>query len=374
MAPRLLWLQAGTRGQAELLLKGQDKVKELKFGRMLRAAVAFVLVGALAACGGGGGSEESLRTDETIVFKLAFNQTEQHPQYLAGVEFGKLLEEATDGRYAVDVYPNDQLGGQQDAVQNLRDGSIELMWIGGALMESFNTDFGVFNQPYIFASPEAQTAVLSDERLVGDLYDSLADSHEITVLTGVFAGVRNIYNSSHPIRTPEDMNGLKIRIQQSDSQVRMIEGMGGIPSPMAFSEIYSALQTGVLDGAENNETVFNAMKHDEVAKYYSYTRHLIIPDYLLMSTRVLEGMSEEDQETLLELMPQVRDVANDFDAFVEESLEKSEATGAQFNDDVDIDAFRERLRPMLEEAVSENEVRKALFAGVEKANRQHPAK
>lgn len=339
--------------------------------KALKTCAAGVLALALAACGGA--AETTEVGDAQVVFKLAFNQTEEHPQYLAGVELGRLLAEETDGRYTIEVYPNDQLGGQADVVQNVSDGTVEMLWIGGALMESFNPDYSVFNLPYVFASPQAQDAVLSDEKLVGELFHSLEDSKRLTVLAGVFAGVRNIYNSRRPIRNPEDMSGLKIRVQQSESQVQMIELMGGVPSPMAFGEIYSAMQTGVLDGAENNETVFDAMKHDEVAHYYSYTRHLIIPDYLVMSTEVLEGMSEQDRNSLLELIPQVRAVANDFDPFVRSSIEKAEAVGAQFNDDVDVDAFRERVQPLIQESVNVNQVRQQLYAGVEAANRKHPA-
>ena len=342
----------------------------MKLSKLMAAATVGLVSLALAACGGsgagGGGKTE---------FKLAFNQTEEHPQYAAGVEFGKRLEQATGGRYSIRVYPNEQLGGQADVIQNLSDGTVEMMWVGGPVLESYNKDFAVFNLPYVFDSVEAQGAILSDTGLLGGLYASIEESKRITVLAGVHAGVRNVYNSKHAIRTPEDLKGLKIRVQQSDSQVKMIEAMGAVASPMNNGEVYAAVQGGVLDGAENNEVTWDALKQSEIAKYYSYTRHLMIPDYLLISTKTLKAMSEEDRNALLELVPQIQQVANDgFAAFTEKSIANAESIGCEFNDDVDIAAFKERVKPLIESTVNENDVRKALYAAIQEANRAHPAK
>ncbi|NLH70127.1 MAG: TRAP transporter substrate-binding protein [Brooklawnia sp.] len=345
---------------------------------LMTGAIGLVSLG-LAACGGGGSSSGSGSADAgsgaTKVFKLAFNQTDQHPQYAAGVELGKRLEEVTDGRYSVKVYPNEQLGGQADVIQNLSNGTVELMWVGGPVLEGFNKDFVVFNLPYVFDSVDAQLAVLSDQEALDPLFTSIEDSKQITVLAGVNAGVRNVYNSKHAVRTPEDLNGLKIRVQQSDSQVRMIELMGAVASPMNNGETYSAMQTGVLDGAENNEVTWDALKHSEVAKYYSYTRHLIIPDYLLMSTKALDAMSQEDQAALMELLPEIQKIANDgFAAFTQESIDHATSIGAQFNDDVDVAAFKARVQPLVDESVNENDVRKGLYDLIQQANAANPAK
>ena len=342
---------------------------------LLTGAIGLVTLG-LAACGGGSSSGgSSAGSGETKVFKLAFNQTDQHPQYAAGVELGKRLEEVTEGRYSVKVYPNEQLGGQADVIQNLSNGTVELMWVGGPVLEGFNKDFVVFNLPYVFDSVDAQLAVLSEYEALDPLYTSIEENKQITVLAGVNAGVRNVYNSKHAVRTPEDLNGLKIRVQQSDSQVRMIELMGAVASPMNNGETYSAMQTGVLDGAENNEVTWDALKHSEVAKYYSYTRHLIIPDYLLISTKALNAMSAEDQQALKDLVPEIQKIANDgFAAFTQKSIDHATSIGAQFNDDVDTAAFKARVQPLVDESVNENDVRKGLYDLVQQANAANPAK
>ena len=352
-------------------------------------AAATVAAMTLAACGGGdagagGGAAEETSggaaegsageggevdvSDAETVFKLAFNQTDQHPQYIAAEQLGKDLYEATEGRYAIEVYPNEELGTQADVVQNLSDGTVEMMYIGGPVMESFNEDFIVFNLPYMFDSPEAQAAVFSDEEVVGELYSSVEDSKNITVLAGLHAGVRNVYNSKRAIKEPADLEGLKVRVQQSDSQVAMIEAMGAVASPLGQGEVYSALQTGALDGAENNETVFDALKHSEVAKFYSYTRHLMIPDYLLINTQILEEMPDEDREAFLDLVPGAVEEANEgFVTFAEESRARSEEIGAELDDDVDVEAFEESVQDLVESSIN-NDVRQELFDAVQAAN------
>jgi tripartite ATP-independent transporter DctP family solute receptor len=355
------------------------------FTTMAATAVAAMT---LAACGGGGGTADEAPaaggdssessdggavdvSDAETLFKLAFNQTDQHPQYLAAQQLGEDLYEATDGRYAIEVYPNEELGTQADVVQNLSDGTVEMMYIGGPVLESFNEDFIVFNLPYMFENQEAQAEVFADQDVVGDLYSSLEDSKNITVLAGLHAGVRNVYNSKRAITEPQDLDGLKIRVQQSDSQVAMIEAMGAVASPMGQGEVYSALQTGALDGAENNETVFDALKHDEVAKFYSYTRHLMIPDYLLINTQILEEMPDEDREAFLDLIPDAVEEANSgFVTFAEESRAAAEELGAEFNDDVDTDAFKDAVAPLVEKSIN-NDVRQGLFDAVQAANEAH---
>lgn len=349
-------------------------------------AVATVSVAALglAACGGGGGTTDETPggsgsetaaeggavdvSDAENLFKVAFNQTNEHPQYKAATELGEKLYEATDGRYALEVYPNEELGTQSDVVQSVSDGSVEMMWVGAPILEGFNEDFIVFNLPYVFDSPEAQAAVLGDMDAVGDLYSSLEDDQNLSVLAGVFAGVRNVYNSKHPITEPADLDGLRIRVQQSDSQVAMIEAMGAVASPMGQGEVYGALQTGALDGAENNETVYYALKHNEVAKYYSYTKHLMIPDYLLINTGVLESMSDEDRQAFLDLIPETVEAANSgMVDYAAESKKSAEDAGAEFNDDVDVDAFKELVQPLVESSIN-NDVRQGLYDAVQAAN------
>lgn len=343
----------------------------MKFPKVIAAGLAGLLSLSMAACGsnGGGGSQD------TVEWKLAFNQTEDHPQYKAAVALGERLSEVTEGRYTIKPYANEQLGSQADVIQNVSDGTVEMMYVGGPVMEGFNPDFIVYNLPYMFDSIEAQQAVFRDTELNAELFASVEEEKNITVLGAFHAGVRNVYNSARPITKPEDLNGLKIRVQQSESQTRMIELMGATASPMGQGEVYSALQQKVLDGAENNETVFHALKHDEVATYYSYTRHLMIPDYLLISSKALNDMSDADREAFLKLIPEIQDMADTgMQEFVASSIEEAQAKGAQFNDDVDTEAFKTAVQPLVQESIGDVALRKTLYEAIQAANEEHPAK
>lgn len=325
---------------------------------------------ATAGCGGSGSGGGSTRK---TTFKLAFNQTEEHPQFKAAENFGKKLEEATQGRYSIKAYANEQLGSQNEVVQNVSKGTVDMMYIGGPVMESFNQDFIVFNLPYMFDSIESQAAVFSDQGVMGDLMKSIEESKKITVLAALHAGVRNIYNSKKAVTKPSDLGGMKLRVQQSDSQVKMLELMGGVASPMGQGEVYTALQSGVLDGAENNETVFHALKHDEVAKFYSYTKHLMIPDYLLINSDALAKMDDADRTTFMKLADECRQEADKgFVTYAAESKKAAEGIGAKFNDDVDTDAFKSAVQPLIKDSIN-NDVRKKLQEAVQAANKAHPA-
>lgn len=312
----------------------------------------------LAACGGsgsgdGGGAATTLR--------LAFNQTENHPQYIAFTAMGERLAERTDGALGIEVYPNETLGAQQEAIQLLQDGSLELAMVGGAQMENFSEDFIVFNLPYIFESPEHQREVTNDPEIIGDLYASL-EGENISVLAGLHGGIRNVYNSAGPVVAPEDMAGMKIRVQESDTHIEMLNLMGGAATPMAQGEVYTAIQSGVLDGAENNELVFNDLQHVEVSPYYSYTRHLMVPDYLIAHPSLLADMSEEHRAIFEEeLAAAVEEESSLWTEKVEEAIATAEEGGAEFNDDVDADAFRSILEPFSEESVPTSDTAQALY-------------
>ena len=157
----------------------------MKLSKVILTGVVGMVSLGLAACGGGASSGEGSAAEgggggQQTVFKMAFNQTEQHPQYLAGVEFGKRLEEATDGRYSIQVYANETLGTQSDVIQNLSNGTVELMYVGGPVMEGYNKDFIVYNLPYMFESIEAQQEVFRDPELNADLFASVEESKSIT--------------------------------------------------------------------------------------------------------------------------------------------------------------------------------------------------
>lgn len=318
--------------------------------RIAAAATAAGLV--LAGCGGGGDDTASAGGDgggESTTLRLALNQTEQHPSFVALDNFGKRLSEATDERLTIDVYPNETLGAQQEALQLVSDGSVELAIVSGTQLENLNKDFGVFNLPLVFDSVESQMGVVNDLEVVGDLYSSLEGSNKITVVGGFTQGTRSVYSTKGPIETPDDLKGQKLRVQESPLQIAMAEAMGASATPMAFGEVYTALQSGVLDGAENNEVSYFTQKHFEVAKHYSRTNHLVGLDYLIVNSDVLSAMSEEDRAAFDEEWAATYEEHTElWEEETQKSIEAAEAGGATFTD-VDEDAFRAVLEPLADE-------------------------
>ncbi len=320
---------------------------------VLGTAAAMML--ALSACGGGAGSAGG----DAQTLRLALNQTETHPSYVALDNMGQNLDKGTEGKLSVDVHANETLGKQKEVIQLVSDGTVEMAVVSGTQLENLNPDFQVFNLPGVFDSVEHQMGVLGDDSIVSDLYASLEDK-KITVLGGFTQGTRSIYNSKGPINTPQDLAGKKIRVQESDVQMKMIELMGGSPTPMAFGEVYTAMQSGVIDGAENNEISYITQKHNEVAKFFSTTNHLVGLDYVVINTDVYEAMSEDVRN---ELREQWAAAVDEHTALwlkqTDEAHAQLEASGTKFND-VDKKAFDSALEPLIKQYV-DTEVEQKIY-------------
>ncbi|WP_072314475.1 TRAP transporter substrate-binding protein [Agrococcus sp. Marseille-P2731] len=330
--------------------------------RMLGAlSVAAVMTIGLASCSGAGGDGEQPAT----TFRVAFNQDAEHPQAQALAQLSEELESRTDGQYSLELYTDETLGDQAETIEQVQSGTIDFAIVAGSLLENFEPDMSVVNLPYLYESPEHQMSVLNDREIVGELYDALLDDN-IQVMTAYHGGVRNVYSSVGPVQSPADLGGQKIRVIGSDTNVRMMELMGGVGTPMAQGEVYTAIQSGVLDGAENNELIFSTLSHDEIAPYYSRTQHLMMPDYLIASPAVWSGLDEETQSIFQELLTASTDSELElFSTAVDEAVAAAEEAGAEFND-VDVEAFREAVLPLHEERVT-TEMTQSIYDAIEAA-------
>lgn len=346
----------------------------MRLKKMAAAGAAVLVTVALTACGGGfeapaesdaGAAGGAGAPEAEKVFKVAFNQNADQPEAVALTAMGERLAERTDGRYALEVFPNETLGAQKDTVELVQSGTVDFALVAGSLLENFNPDFVAMNLPYVYDSQEHQEAVLNDPEITGDLYSSIEDQN-LRVLGGFSAGVRSVYNSVRPIEEPEDLDGLKIRVMESDTNTRMLDLMGGTGTPMGQGEVYTAIQSGVLDGGENNESIYANLKHDEVAPYYSYTKHLMIPDYLITSPTVFDAMPEEDRAVFLEELQTTYEESSELTTKVmTESQQAAEEAGAEFNEP-DIEAFRDAVKPLLDESLT-TDTAKDLYDGVRAA-------
>lgn len=321
--------------------------------------LGVIAVSALAVAVSGFTSAQAAET----VWKLAFNQPEGHPEMVAVQEFSKKLEAATNGKYAIEVFPNELLGSQKETIEMVQNGSLEFSLVAGSLLENWSPDFAVFNLPYVFKDYKHLQRVVKDKKIVGDLFKSI-EPQGITVLCAQYSGTRNVYTKSKEVRTPADLKGLKIRVMQSDTMVKMLNYMGGTGTPMGQGEVYTAIQTGVLDGAENNEVTYYALKQHEVGPIYNLTGHLMMPDYIVTNTQFYNSLPAEVKDFFEKnLDGLVDDEFERFQAQVSKSIEAAQKEGTKVIK-ADQDAFKKAVEPLIKEKVSTPSA-KALYDAVQ---------
>ena len=264
--------------------------------KRLHRAIALTLSGvlltaAMAGCGSTGSAQDS--TDRTIV-RIGHNQATDHPTHISLLAFEEYIEDKLGDKYDVEVYPSELLGSQTDMVQLTQTGAIDFCVASNSILETFSENYTIFNMPYLFASGDAYHAAMDDPEITDPIFESTKKAG-FEAVTWIDAGTRNFYTVSKPIETPADLKGLKIRVQQSPTNVEMMNLLGGSATPMGFGEVYTALQSKVIDGAENNEMALTSNGHGDVCKYYSYDMHQMIPDILIGNCAFLDEMPEEDR-------------------------------------------------------------------------------
>jgi tripartite ATP-independent transporter DctP family solute receptor len=236
--------------------------------------------------------------DHTTVLKLAHGLDPSHSVHQGMEYMAEKVYEKSDGHMRIDIYPSGQLGSERENVEMLQIGSLAITKVSAAIMESFAPSYRVFGLPYIFTSREHAQKVFD-----GDIgREILEDGEEFWLrgLTFYDAGSRSFYTKDRPIEHPSQLRGLKIRVMPSPSAVDMMRTFGGSPTPISWGELYTALQGGVVDGAENNPPSFYLSHHYEVCKHYSLNEHSTIPDVLLISTKIWKTLTPQEQQWLQE--------------------------------------------------------------------------
>ncbi|TCU21194.1 tripartite ATP-independent transporter DctP family solute receptor [Rhizobium azibense] len=230
--------------------------------------------------------------------QTVLKSSDTHPDGYPTVEgvkyFGELVKERTQGRYAIEVYHSAQLGEEKDTIEQVRSGVIELNRISMAPFNGTVKETIVPALPYVFRSEEHMHKVM--DGAIGDQIKKAFEPVGLVVLAYYDAGARSFYNKTKPISTVADMKGLKFRVIQSDIFVDMVAALGANATPMPYGEVYSAIETGVIDGAENNFPSYDTAKHAEVAKNYSLDEHTILPEVFVMNKAAFDKLTPEDQE------------------------------------------------------------------------------
>jgi len=225
--------------------------------------------------------------------KLAHGLDTKTSVHQAMLFMAKRVDEISGGKLQVDIYPSGQLGGEQQCIELLQIGSLAMTKVSSAVMEGFNEDFKVFGLPYVFMSKEHSFNVLDGP--IGDEMLLSSEKYNIRGMCFYDAGSRSFYTINKPINTPEDVKGLKMRVMKSPTAVSMMKEFDASPTPISWGELYTALQSGVVDGAENNPPSFYLSHHYEVCKYYTLNEHTALPDVMIMSKPIWDKLTKEEQ-------------------------------------------------------------------------------
>ncbi|MDD6918076.1 MAG: TRAP transporter substrate-binding protein DctP, partial [Peptoniphilaceae bacterium] len=239
--------------------------------------------------------------------------------------------------------------------------------------ETFNDVWEIFNLPYLFASSEAYHHVMDDPEIVKPIFESTREGG-FEGVAWLDAGSRSFYTKDKPVNSPEDLSGLKIRVQQSPTNVRMMDLLGSSASPMGFGEVYTALQSGIIDGAENNEMSLTDNGHGEVCKYYSYDMHQMVPDIVIANYNWLEGLPEEDRKVFDEGFKVLNEVQRkEWKIAVDKAKEKASEMGVEFIYP-DQKPFVDAVAPLTKEVLERNDKLAPFYDAIQKYNEEYPAK
>ena len=278
-----------------------------------------------------------------------FRSADVHPADYPTVEavkaMGKQLGDATQGKLGVKVFPNGALGSEKDTIEQLKIGGLDMMRINVSPLNNFVPETIVAGLPFIFRSTAHMRTVLD-----GPIGDEILAAMEPAGLIGLAfydSGARSVYTVKAPVKTLADLKGLKIRVQQSDMWVSLVENLGANATPMPYGEVYTALKTGLVDAAENNWPSYESSRHFEAAKYYNMTEHSLAPEVLVFSKKIWDTLAKEDQALIRKAakdsVPVMRTL---WDARELQSRKTVEAAGVQVVVIADKQPFVDAMKPV----------------------------
>lgn len=279
------------------------------------------------------------------VLRLAYAENSQ-PVKDALRFLGDRIEEQTHGDIKVMYFPDGQLGGERELVELTQVGVVDITKVSSGLMESFSPMYGVFSLPYLFADRDEYYKVMDNPDVMTPVYQSTQAQGFVGV--GWYdSGARNFYMSKAPVRSIDDLKGKKIRVMQSDTAIRTLKLLGASPIAMSQAEVYTSLQQGILDGAENNEFALTIARHGEVARFYTYDMHTRIPDILLMSSLTLEKLNPEQQRIVNEaIKASIEFEKSAWDAEIEKTKQQAVKDFNVEFFDIDIKPFQQAVQPI----------------------------
>ncbi len=313
---------------------------------MLKAAkiLVAILIISLFTVPGCTDSDRELADQRTIILAHAMHAT--HPVTLGMDYMAKRLDEISDGEMIIKMYPTGQLGDERELLELVQIGTVGITKISGAVLENIVPPIRVFSLPYLFRDEDHYRQVVEGD--IGQEFLEAGSQYRLRGLAYYDAGFRSFYTKGRPIMTPDDLRGMKIRVQPSVMAMNLIRSYGGSATPLAYGELYTAFQGGIVDGAENNPPSFYSSRHYEVTDYYIINEHTAVPDFLVISTPLWESFSEQEQQWLQQAVDEsVEHQKILWRDSVEESMEAVQAAGVEVIYP-DKEPFRERVMPIYE--------------------------
>jgi len=289
------------------------------------------------------GCEEQNKIRE---IKLGHGLDTSHPVHKAMAYMAERLQEKSNGTMTIDIYPNQQLGSERECLELLQIGSLGMAKVSTGVLENFVPGLQILGLPFLFRDKEHRFAVLEGE--IGEQLLNESLDKRLKGLTFYDAGSRSFYSKT-PVETPEDLKGLKLRVMESNTAINMVKYLGGSPTPISWGELYTALQQGIVDGAENNLPSFYLSRHYEVCKYYVMDEHTALPDELIISTLIWNDLSPQEQKWLKEAAMESSEYQKVLWLEAEmEALEEIKKAGVTVTIP-NKELFREKVQPMYEE-------------------------
>ena len=309
---------------------------------LLKLSTAGLAAGALGSGFGPAFAQSKMVLKATDVHPLGY------PTVEAVVRMGKKLEEATKGRLSIQMYPSMQLGGEKEMIEQAQVGALAIARISVGPMGPLVPELNVFNMPFLFRDTAHMEKVI-DGPIGDELLKKITD-HPTAGLVGLCwmnSGTRNVYNSKKPIRTVEDLKGLKIRMMGNPVFVDTMNALGGNGVAMGFDQLVNAMQTGVVDGAENNEPTYTTGQHFRYAKYYSMTGHLIIPEILVFSKRIFTSLPKEEQDLIMKFSKEAQQEQRALWYEMEKkSIDEMKKAGVEIVEVADKKQFQAAVKPV----------------------------
>ncbi len=318
-------------------------------GKFFLALVAVCLSTAAVLFAGGTTEKSDAATSQQSAKPIELRLAETHPQgyptELGDEYFAKLVKDRTNGRITIQVYPSSQLGEEKAVIEQVQFGAIDMTRVSISPLSAFSPNFDALQMPYLYRNADHMWKVLKGP--IGKEFLASLEPSGFVGLNWFESGARNFYNSKREVKQPSDLKGMKIRVQQSELMVNLVSALGAVATPMDFGEVYSGLQTGVIDGAENNWPSYFSTSHYEVAKYYTLDEHTRVPEITIASKISMDKLSKADVDLIKQAAWDSMDYQREqWASYEKDAIDKIKANGNVITPVPDNSAWQAAMQPL----------------------------